>query len=208
MFAALAAGEPPRYQRWRRTAHLDRECCEYGARQQMPESVSLPRSIGMADRAPRAALDVRDQRRNTQAGPPAIDGGTPVESARRQSEAGASDDPARYQDVPRVLGSAVPWARRHSERLLRHVLGLERLPSWAEAVTAAFDGFVARHTTLTELQLRFLSTLKTFVLQNRRVERKDLVEAPFTQLHPRGVRGVFTGADLDEVVALAEGLVA
>ena len=52
------------------------------------------------------------------------------------------------------------------------------------------------------------STLKTFVLQNRRVERKDLVEAPFTQLHPRGVRGVFTGADLEEVVALAEGLVA
>ena len=93
-------------------------------------------------------------------------------------------------------------------RLLRHVLGLERLPSWAEAVTAGFDGFVARHTTLTEIQLRFLSTLKTFVLQNRRVERKDLVEAPFTQLHPRGVRGVFTGADLEEVVALAEGLVA
>lgn len=93
-------------------------------------------------------------------------------------------------------------------RLLRHVLGLERLPTWAESVTAAFDTFVAQHTTLTELQLRFLGTLKTFLLQNRRVERKDLVDAPFTQLHPHGVRGVFTGADLTAVVALAEGLVA
>ncbi len=93
-------------------------------------------------------------------------------------------------------------------RLLRHVLGLERLPSWPEAVTSAFDDFVARHTTLTELQHRFLGTLKTFVLQNRRVERKDLVDAPFTQLHPKGIRGVFAGAELHEVVALAEGLVA
>jgi type I restriction enzyme R subunit len=93
-------------------------------------------------------------------------------------------------------------------RLLRHALGLERLPTWAESVTAAFDTFVAQHTTLTELQIRFLGTLKTFLLQNRRVERKDLVDAPFTQLHPRGVRGVFTGADLAAVVALAEGLVA
>lgn len=93
-------------------------------------------------------------------------------------------------------------------RLLRHVLGLERLPTWAESVTAAFDAFIAQHTTLTELQIRFLGTLKTFLLQNRRVERKDLVDAPFTQLHPRGVRGVFTGADLAAVVALAEGLVA
>jgi type I restriction enzyme R subunit len=93
-------------------------------------------------------------------------------------------------------------------RMLRHVLGLHRLPTWPEAVTAAFDGFVVGHTTLTELQLRFLGTLKTFLLQNRRLERKDLVGAPFTQLHPRGVRGVFTGAELDEVVAFAEGLVA
>ena len=93
-------------------------------------------------------------------------------------------------------------------RLLRHVIGLERLPTWEEGVTASFDAFVAQHTTLTELQLRFLGTLKTFVLQNRRVERKDLVDAPFTQLHPRGVRGVFTGADLADVVALAEGMVA
>ncbi len=92
--------------------------------------------------------------------------------------------------------------------LLRHVLGMERLASWPEAVTAAFDGFIAAHTTLTELQIRFLQTLRTFLIQNRRMERKDLLDAPFTQLHPRGIRGVFRGSELQEVLALAEGLVA
>jgi type I restriction enzyme R subunit len=92
--------------------------------------------------------------------------------------------------------------------LLRHVLGLERLPSWQQAVTAAFGEFIARHTTLTELQLRFLATLQTFLLQNRRLDRKNLLDAPFTQVHPKGIRGVFSGPELDEVLALAEGLVA
>lgn len=107
-----------------------------------------------------------------------------------------------------VLRSVYDLRSARLIRLLRHVLGLEALPTWPEAVTAAFDGFIAQHTTLTDLQLRFLATLRTFVLQNRRVERKDLVDAPFTQLHPRGVRGVFSGADLEAVVELAEGLVA
>lgn len=107
-----------------------------------------------------------------------------------------------------VLRSVYDLRSARLIRLLRHVLGLEALPTWPEAVTAAFDGFIAHHTTLTDLQLRFLATLRTFVLQNRRVERKDLVDAPFTQLHPRGVRGVFSGADLEAVVELAEGLIA
>ena len=89
-----------------------------------------------------------------------------------------------------------------------NVLGLERLPSWPEAVTAAFDAFIADHTALTELQIRFLQTLRTFLLQNRRLERKDLLDAPFTQLHPRGIRGVFRGGELQEVLELAEGVVA
>ena len=99
-------------------------------------------------------------------------------------------------------------ASTHLVQLLRHVIGMERLPSWPEAVTAAFDDFIARHSTLTEIQIRFLQTLRTFLIQNRDVERRNLLEAPFTQLHPRGVRGVFSGAMLDDVLALAEGLVA
>ncbi|MCK6507765.1 DEAD/DEAH box helicase family protein [Myxococcota bacterium] len=117
----------------------------------------------------------------------------------------AGQDPAITEDVLRKVYD-VRSARL--VRLLRHVLGLERLPSWPEAVTVAFDEFIAAHTTLTELQIRFLQTLRTFLLQNRRLERKDLLDAPFTQLHPRGIRGVFRGGELEEVLALAEGLVA
>lgn len=93
-------------------------------------------------------------------------------------------------------------------RLLRHVIGLERLPTWPERVTAAFDAFVVSHTTLTTLQRRFLDTLRDVLIEKRRLERRDLVDAPFTRLHPRGISGVFRGAELDAVVALAEGLVA
>ena len=85
---------------------------------------------------------------------------------------------------------------------------MERLASWPEGGTRTIDGFIASHTTLTELQIQFLRTLRTFVLQNRRVQRADLIRAPFTQVHPKGARGVFGGPQLEEVIALAEGLVA
>ncbi|MBZ5588383.1 MAG: DEAD/DEAH box helicase family protein [Acidobacteriia bacterium] len=93
-------------------------------------------------------------------------------------------------------------------RLLRHVLGVERLELWPETVTQAFDAFIAAHTTLGGLQLQFLQTLKTFILQTGRLAKEDLVQPPFTQLHPRGIRGVFKPAEIEEVMRLAERLVA
>ncbi len=92
--------------------------------------------------------------------------------------------------------------------LMRHVLGVERLDTWAETVTRAFDDFVVRHTTLTSLQIRFLQTLKTFILQTGKLDKEDLVNAPFTQIHPRGIRGVFAPPEIEEVVELARRLVA
>jgi type I restriction enzyme R subunit len=117
---------------------------------------------------------------------------------RRQDPEITEDSLRRAYDVRSA--SLVP--------LLRHVLGLELIPSWPEAVTRAFDDFVTRHDTMSELQIRFLQTLKTFLLQKRRIDRGDLVDAPFTQLHPKGIRGVFAGPELAEVLDLAEGLVA
>lgn len=93
-------------------------------------------------------------------------------------------------------------------RLLRHVLGVERLESWPETVTHAFEAFIAAHTTLNGLQIRFLQTLKTFILQTGRLTKLDLVSPPFTQIHPRGIRGVFDSAQIEEVIRLADDLVA
>jgi type I restriction enzyme R subunit len=93
-------------------------------------------------------------------------------------------------------------------RLIRHVLGVETLERWSTYVTRMFDEFVAGHTTYSALQIRFLQTLRTFVLQRGLVERRDLLEAPFTQLHPQGIRGVFPPPDIEAIVGFAQGLVA
>jgi type I restriction enzyme R subunit len=93
-------------------------------------------------------------------------------------------------------------------QLLRHVLGVQPLESWPTAVTRAFDQFIAEHSTWSALQIRFLQTLRTYVLQRGRVERGDLVESPFTQLHPQGVRGVFAGAQIEEILRFTGELAA
>lgn len=93
-------------------------------------------------------------------------------------------------------------------KLIRHVLGVEPIERWSTFVAREFDQFIAAHTTYSALQIRFLQTLRTFILQRGRVERRDLVESPFTQLHPQGVRGVFPGSSIDEVLGFAQGLVA
>ncbi len=93
-------------------------------------------------------------------------------------------------------------------QLIRHVLGVEPLERWSTQVTREFEEFIAAHTTYSALQIRFLQTLRTFILQRGRLERRDLVESPFTQLHPQGVRGVFPAREIDEIIGFAAGLVA
>lgn len=98
--------------------------------------------------------------------------------------------------------------RASFEQLMRHVLGVEPIESWSTAVSRAFDDYIADHSNYTALQIRFLRTLRTFLLQRGRVERRDLVDSPFTQLHPEGVRGVFATGEIEELVRFTEGLVA
>jgi len=93
-------------------------------------------------------------------------------------------------------------------QFMRHILGLEKLESWTETVTAAFDAFIAEHNTLTELQVRFLQTLKTFILQTGKVEKHNLIHAPFTSIHPEGIRGIFKPDEIKEVISLTSRLVA
>lgn len=93
-------------------------------------------------------------------------------------------------------------------RLIRHVLGVEPLERWSTLVTREFEEFIAAHTTYSALQIRFLQTLRMYVLQRGRLERRDLVESPFTQLHPQGVRGVFPPREIEEIVGFAARLVA
>lgn len=88
-------------------------------------------------------------------------------------------------------------------QFMRHILGLEKLESWSATVSQAFDDFIREHNDFTSLQIRFLQTLKTFILQTGKVEKQDLIDAPFTQLHPSGIRGVFKPAQIDEILEFA-----
>lgn len=93
-------------------------------------------------------------------------------------------------------------------QLLKHVLGVEPLERWSTVVTRKFDDFIAAHTTYTALQIRFLQTVRTFILQRGRVERRDLVDEPFTRVHPQGIRGVFPPGQIEEILGFTGGLVA
>ena len=93
-------------------------------------------------------------------------------------------------------------------QLIRHVLGVEPLERWSTRVTREFEEFITTHTTYSALQIRFLQTLRTFVLQRQQVEKQDLVAAPFTGLHPNGIRGVFSPSEIQEILGFTDRLVA
>ena len=93
-------------------------------------------------------------------------------------------------------------------QLIRHVLGVEPLERWSTLVTRQFEEFIAAHSNYSAAQIRFLQTLRTFVLQRGKVERGDLVESPFTQLHPQGIRGVFPAQDIEAILRLTADLAA
>jgi type I restriction enzyme R subunit len=93
-------------------------------------------------------------------------------------------------------------------QFIRHILGVEILESFPVVVNEAFEHFIQQHSTLNSQQLNFLALLKDVVLQRGQVSRKDLISAPFTVIHPAGIRGVFTPQEISEIVQLTERLAA
>ena len=74
--------------------------------------------------------------------------------------------------------------------------------------SAAFDQFIRAHTTLGSRQMEFLNLLKGFIIEREKVEKKDLISTPFTVIHPQGIRGVFSPAEINEILQLTERLAA
>lgn len=93
-------------------------------------------------------------------------------------------------------------------QFIRHILGIEVLKSFPDEVSTAFDQFIRAHTTLNSRQLEFLNLLKNFIIEREKVEKKDLINAPFTVIHPQGIRGVFNPAEINEILQLAQTLAA
>jgi len=98
--------------------------------------------------------------------------------------------------------------KAHFIQFIRHILGIEVLQSFPDTVSAAFDRFICAHTTLNSRQLEFLSLLKSFIVEREKVEKRDLINTPFTVIHPQGIRGVFSPAEINEILQLTERLAA
>lgn len=79
-------------------------------------------------------------------------------------------------------------------QFIRHILGMETLVTYRDEVGAAFDAFVKEHGDLSSKQFQFLDILKKYLLEREKFQKRDLVDAPFTVLHPEGVLGLFKNA--------------
>lgn len=93
-------------------------------------------------------------------------------------------------------------------KFIKHILGVEELKNFPDTVSESFDKFIQIHPTLTTTQLKFLELLKNYIIDNGDLTKKDLIQAPFTVIHPSGIRGVFTPAEIEEILNITQELVA
>jgi len=93
-------------------------------------------------------------------------------------------------------------------KFIRHILGIELLQNFPDTVSASIDQFIAEHTTLTSKQLEFLELLRKFIINNGTIKKKDLVSMPFTSIDSKGILGIFSPKEIDEIFELAKELVA
>ncbi len=93
-------------------------------------------------------------------------------------------------------------------QFIRHILGIEELETFAVTVTKAFDDFISSHSYLTGRQLQFLDLLKNFVMEKGEVSKRNLIESPFTMIHPEGIRGIFNTKEINEILSLTHKVLA
>ncbi len=93
-------------------------------------------------------------------------------------------------------------------QFIKHILGLEVLETFTESVASAFDDFITEHNYLSSRQLQFLDILKKYILEKGNLEKKNLIESPFTMIHPEGIRGVFSPKEINEILQLTNKILA
>ncbi len=90
--------------------------------------------------------------------------------------------------------------------LIKYIMGIGDLKTFSEKVTEAFSEFIANHNTLTAKQIQFLQTLQTFIIENGTLEKKDLINEPFTRIHKLGIRGLFKPVEQKEIIQFTNNL--
>jgi type I restriction enzyme R subunit len=117
------------------------------------------------------------------------------------SETLRSEDPYITEDL---LQRVYDNKTAHFIDFIRHILGLQKLLSRTEVIAQAFDDFISKHNDYSADQIQFIQILKTFVIEQGRVEKENLVAQPFTNLHPKGIRGLFTPNQISEILEFSD----
>jgi type I restriction enzyme R subunit len=117
-----------------------------------------------------------------------------------------------YEENPHITIGLLRRVYNHRKaqfiQFIRHILGIEILVSFPETVAKSFDIFIQNHSYLSGRQLQFLDLLKSFILEKGELHRRNLIESPFTMIHPQGIRGVFSPQEISEILVLTEKLLA
>lgn len=102
------------------------------------------------------------------------------------------------------------YGNQHAKFLqfIRHILEIEAVHSFEETVTLAFDEFIKQHNNLSKNQIEFMKVLKKYMIDKGKIEKKDLINPPFTQLHPQGILGVFSPKEIDEIISVIQKIAA
>ncbi len=93
-------------------------------------------------------------------------------------------------------------------QFIKHILGIEPLETFPAVVSKAFDEFITKHNYLSSRQLQFLDLLKNYVIEKGEITRRNLIESPFTMLHPEGIRGIFNQKEIEEILRLTDKVLA
>ncbi|MDO8648809.1 MAG: DEAD/DEAH box helicase family protein [Candidatus Peregrinibacteria bacterium] len=90
--------------------------------------------------------------------------------------------------------------------LIRYIMGIGELKTFPDKVSEAFAEFITQHNTMTAKQIQFLQTLQTFIVENGKLDKKDLTREPFTRFHAKGFLGLFKPKEREEILTLATSL--
>ena len=102
------------------------------------------------------------------------------------------------------------YGNQHAKFLqfIKHILQIEVVHSFEETVTQAFDEFIKQHNNLSNNQIEFMTVLKKYLIDKGKIEKKDLINPPFTQLHPKGIMGVFSPKEIEEIITVIQRIAA
>lgn len=129
-----------------------------------------------------------------------------AEEAEQLAEELHSEDP---HITEALLQKVYKNQRASFLQFIKHILGIEVLESFDETVSKKVAEFIRTHTTLSTRQIEFLNLLRDYIIERGQIHKRNLLEAPFTVIHPKGIQGgVFNPKEIKEIVTLTEQLVA